>query len=95
MEIVLQLSFGLARFLQGDASRDEAGPAIDELERALEELGISVRPVHPNAQDAELETYFTVDADGPSRTDEICRRLNAVEGVSAYAKTAAEAPESM
>jgi hypothetical protein len=68
----------------------EKGPHTEsssELVRRAGDLGLSLKPVHPNTPDAELQTYFHVSVDNPDSVSHVLtqfRSANAVE--AAYVK---------
>lgn len=76
MLVSLQLTDEAARALTTPSLRD-AHP----LARLASELGIVLRPVHPGAFDALLQTFFVAEVPDGNRGDEIVQRLRAAPDV--------------
>lgn len=90
MEIVVQLSQGAAAEL---ARETEASAGAEQSVPGLEDLGLSLEPMHPGESDPALASYFTVevpDADAADRALGALRRSDAVE--AAYVKPSSEPP---
>jgi hypothetical protein len=85
MQVIVQVEPTTARVLHGaaPATRDEDG----ELIRTVEELAITLEPLHPGTTDPVLRTFFMFqmpDSDSAARAAERLRQCRAVE--AAYAK---------
>jgi hypothetical protein len=75
--------------------RPEAGPAeVDGIRARMEQLGVELRPVHPDADDPVLASFYTVDApDDRELANGVLAALRESDGVdAAYVKPAAEPP---
>jgi hypothetical protein len=89
-EVSVQLRPDVARALQG------LGPPVapaQELAQTADSLGISLRPVHPGAEDPLLLRHFTIDVRDSEAAERVAaelRKSSAVEG--AFRKPAAEPP---
>ena len=70
-----------------------ASPAVEELLRATQELGVAIRPMHPTTQDPELASFFRADEPDRQAAQIVINRLRGVRGVSAaYAKPMGSPP---
>lgn len=90
MEIVVQLNQGAAT---ERARKTEASSRPEQSLPGLEDLGLSLEPMHPGESDPALAAYFTVevpDADAADRAIGALRRSDLVE--AAYMKPSAEPP---
>ena len=90
MEIVVQLNRAAAAKLVRKA---ETSPGSEQPLPGLEDLGLSLEPMHPGESDPALASYFTVevpDADTADRALGALRRSDVVE--AAYMKPSAEPP---
>jgi hypothetical protein len=70
-----------------------APPALQQVLRILDELGLTLTPIHPGATDPLLAPYFIVevrDADQAGQVIERLRQIPAVE--AAYVKPPDELP---
>ena len=68
-------------------------PAATEVLRAAEELGATLRPMHPGVRDPELSTYFFVEVPDQPTAGRIISRLQNCDAVeSAYVKPPDEMP---
>lgn len=76
-------------FRSGRAS----GQDVAQLRRVLAELGISLRPQHPDIDDPELARYFVGEVRGRDDGAHVAAALTALRAVTAaYAKPTAELP---
>lgn len=76
-------------FRSGRAS----GQDVAQLWRVLAELGISLRPQHPDIDDPELARYFVGEVRGRDDGARVVAALTALRAVTAaYAKPTAELP---
>ena len=84
MQVTVQVSSAAARGLHGKVP---ATPESLGLQQLTAELGIRLRPQHPESHDPTLQTYFVAEIpDGPAG-DRIVERLRPAPGVSgAYVK---------
>jgi hypothetical protein len=63
-----------------------SGDDVDAVIAAAAEVGITLRPLHPGAEDAELGSWYTA-GEGDAEDTIMVRTLRALPGVlSAYAK---------
>ena len=64
-----------------------------ELLRVLQELGLTLHPIHPGIDDADLMRYFALQAPDAARGEEASRRLRQCSAIeAAYVKPPAEPP---
>jgi hypothetical protein len=91
VQISVQVQPDLAAAVHG---RESPTAEVDDLNRSLEELGLSLQPVHPGADDPLLAPYFTVevpdDEELAVRVLAVLEESGAVE--AAYVKPPAEPP---
>jgi hypothetical protein len=90
LELTVRLKPTAAAALTGEA---QPNSETEPLARVLEDLGLSLEPMHPGESDPALSSYFTTEVADPQtaeRAAEALGRLDAVEG--AYTKPAAELP---
>jgi hypothetical protein len=89
LEIVVQLNRSAAAELSDEQG---ASPRQRQLVPELEDLALSLDPMHPGAGDPALSSYFTVEVPDAEaeRAVETLQRSDAVE--AAYMKPAAEPP---
>ena len=85
MQVIVQVEPTTARVLHeaAPAARDEDGEMI----RTVQELGITLEPLHPGTTDPVLRTFFMFhlpESDTAARAAERLRQCHAVE--AAYAK---------
>lgn len=81
MEVKLYLTRAAAAGLRGEAP---ATPEVAELNAALGELGLTLRPAHPGVEEPLLATEYTGRVDGMeagARVVERLRRCAAVDSV--------------
>ena len=84
MEVTVYLRPEVARGLGGDQS---ATPAVSELARAVEELGIGPLPPSAAAEDGRPATAIAVEVPDLAAAERVVARLRRVEGVvAAYVK---------
>jgi hypothetical protein len=63
-----------------------SGDDVESVVAAAAEVGITLRPLHPGVQDAELSTWYTA-GEGDAEDTIMVRTLRALPGVlGAYAK---------
>ena len=90
MQVVIQVTPELARPLH------QLGPPTEESEalvRTVESFGLALEPMHPGADDAELQTYFLVDLQDQQTAQELLQRLQQMSGIeAAYLKPPDESP---
>jgi hypothetical protein len=90
MKITVHLSPDVAEQLQRGSAETAAA---DELITAATELGVELRPMHPNAADAALRATFVVDVKDAALAGEVVSRLQALPATrAAYIKPAPEMP---
>ena len=95
MKAVIQLRDDVARLMQGevglDRSTDQCAKIKQDLDSELVRLGVSLRPMHPGAEDAELARYFTLSGTVSMEDERILATLRNLEAVTAaYIKPEAE-----
>ena len=95
METVIQLRSDVAKAMQGTVDVGEAAgelwKATRDLEQELDRLGVSLEPVHPGTQDAELARYFTLSETPEFDPERILAPLRGLEAVTAaYVKPQAQ-----
>lgn len=89
MEVVVQLSPGATAAFAHEA---EEGPR-EKLVPELEELGLSLTPMHPGESDPRLASYFTVEVTDAKAADQAIDALLQSDAVeAAYVKPRAEPP---
>jgi hypothetical protein len=57
--------------------------ASGELSQVVDELGASLEPMHPGAEDPLLAPYFTVEVPDPATAERMIARLKNCEAVEA------------
>jgi hypothetical protein len=73
--------------------RKPSSKQSEKLQRVLNELGISLQPVHPGIEDPILIPFFEIEISDTSSGQQIIERLNELESVeAAYIKPRDEAP---
>ncbi len=78
--------------LASDSSRRPEQDAA-ELLRLMRELGLTLEPMHPLAEEPELQTYFTVEVPDAQMAEPIAQRLRGCAAVeAAYLKPMDELP---
>lgn len=89
MTVSVQVAADVARTLHGQAP---ASDSSRELSLALDELGVTLTPVYPGAEDRTLE-WFTIDVSDPVTAARVVSRLQGLAGVAtAYFKPPDEMP---
>ena len=89
MRVTLQISPEAARKLHRG---EHSTPATREIAEAASGMGVSLEPMHPGVEDAELAQYFTVQVPDTTTAEEVINRLRSCEAVeAAYLKP----PETM
>jgi hypothetical protein len=89
VEIVVKLRPDVAAAMQSGTTE----PAEAELRKTLDDLGVSLEPVHPGFDDSLLAPYFRVEVDDPEAADRVITSLQQSEVVeAAYVKPADEPP---
>jgi hypothetical protein len=90
MQVIIRIRPELARTVH---QRQPATPAAEELFQAVEELGVTLKPMHPGESDSHLVGYFTVEVSDASTAQRVVERLQQCEAVeSAYLKPPDELP---
>lgn len=90
MQITIQLDPAAAHWLQ---HRGQATPDTQELNRIAEQLGVVLRPIHPETINPELGRHFTVEAaDLPTAEGMIARLRQSKAVEAAYLKPRDAAP---
>ena len=88
MVVTVQVTPDVARVLQ---NQSEPIPASKELIIVLEELDITLEPIHPGTRDPLLIIFFTVDVADSDSAEVVINRLLESEAVeAAYLKPPAE-----
>ena len=88
MVVTVQVTPDVARVLH---NQSEPIPASKELIIALEELDITLEPIHPGTQDPLLIIFFTVEVADSDTAEAVINRLLESEAVeAAYLKPPAE-----
>lgn len=88
MEIVVQLNHEAAAEI---ARHEEKSP--EQALPGLDELGVTLKPMHPGESDPALATYFTVDVSDAAAADRAIGALRDHDAVeAAYVKPAEEPP---
>jgi hypothetical protein len=90
LEITVQLKPEAAAGFTHDA---QPTPETEQLARSLEDLGLSLEPMHPGQGDPTLASYFTIEVPDNTTAERaltVLRGRDAVE--AAYVKPPAEHP---
>ena len=88
MIVTVQVTLEVARVLQ---NQSEPTPSSEELISVLEELEITLEPIHPDTGDPLLVTFFTVDVLDSDTAEKVINRLLLSEAIeAAYLKPPAE-----
>ena len=88
MVVTVQVTLEVARVLQ---NQSEPTPSSEELISVLEELKITLEPIHPDTEDPLLVTFFTVDVLDSDTAEKVINRLLLSEAIeAAYLKPPAE-----
>ena len=72
-------------------------PATDELielENYLKDLGVALKPIHPNVDDVELMRYFVIAVDNLTRAEKIRTLLGQCKAIEAAYIKPPEKPAS-
>ena len=81
VDIVVRLRPDIASLFHGDG--DQAAVEVMEVTAVLRRFGVDLKPQHPGASDAELQSYFTISgvasAAEAERIAAALRKLEAVE----------------
>lgn len=78
--------------IASDSSRRTDTDAA-ELLRLTRELGITLEPMHPQAEEPELQIYFTVEVPDAQTAERVVKRLRGCAAVeAAYLKPMDELP---
>jgi hypothetical protein len=90
MKITVRLKMAEALAFQ----RDKAStPVLQEILQTLDELGLTLTPIHPGAADPLLAPYFTVKVRDVDRIEQVIERLRQFSAVeAAYVKPPADLP---
>jgi hypothetical protein len=89
MDITIKLRADAARSLRSGQASTEAS----ELQQLTTQLGVSLRSVHPRAEDPLLASYFQIEVPDEATANKVIdalRKSSAVEG--AYIKPKDELP---
>ena len=90
IQIILVVSMDVARALH---QRGPATAEAEELSRAVEALGATLKSMHPGVEDPGLMKYFIVEAPDPATTQHTIDRLRQLKVVeAAYLKPPDELP---
>ena len=88
MVVTVQVTLEAARVLQ---NQSDPTPSSEELIAVLEELEISLEPLHPGTGDPVLITFFTVDVVDADMAEKVINQLLKSDAVeAAYLKPPAE-----
>ena len=88
MVVTVQVKPDVARVLQ---NQSDPTPSSEELIAVLEELEISLEPLHPGTGDPVLITFFTVDVVDADMAEKVINQLLQSDAVeAAYLKPPAE-----
>jgi hypothetical protein len=79
MEITVQI----APELSAAVHQDRGTRGAPDVEALADELGFSLRPLHPGTDDAALRSYFIVDVPDPTTAERVLARLRATPAVTA------------
>jgi len=95
MEAVIQLRTDVAKLMRSGGVSDERADQLvrlkEELDKELARLGVSLRPMHPGAEDAESIRYFLLSGISELGKEEVLPTLRGLEAVTAaYVKPEAE-----
>ena len=72
---------------------DLFSPETQELAQILHELGVELRPTHPDTQDLDLSAWFETDAPDLATAERIASKLQRNSAVkAAYVKPPEETP---
>jgi hypothetical protein len=80
MLITLKVDPGDALALHAKAPATESS---SDLVKRARDLGLSLRPVHPNTSDPTLQPYFQVQVDDPEFVDHVLSELRSADAVKA------------
>jgi hypothetical protein len=90
MKVIIQVSADVARALR---QRSPPIAESEELLRIIETLGLRLEPMHHDADDPNLQTYFTVEVQDQATAQRVIDRLQQLEGIeAAYVKPPDELP---
>lgn len=90
MQVTVRVSANVARALRRRGAPDTESQC---LARTIESLGLKLEPLHTDANDPVLQTYFTVSVPDQAAAQRLIERLNQSAGVDAvYLKPADELP---
>ena len=78
IEVSVQLSLDVARVLHKQAPSTEAS---EDLARLMEDLGQTLEPIHPGADDVWLIPFFRVWVPDQSTADKVIAALSESEAV--------------
>ena len=89
-EVILRVQPEVAQVLHhGQSPTNQSA----ELLRVVQELGLSLQPIHPGIDDAELMRYFALQVPNSALGEEVSRRLRQCSAIdAAYVKPQAEPP---
>lgn len=90
IEITVQLSTEVARTLRCGSTRDLESEALLQ---ALGAYGVALQPLHPDAEDPLLTSYYTVSVPDAATADQLLAELRQSVAVeAAYIKPMDEPP---
>jgi hypothetical protein len=90
MHVTLRVLPGVARTLH---HKQRLSVESEELVQASKELGLTLEPVHPGVEDAELMRYFAVEVPNLAVSEKVIRRLRQCAAIdAAYVKPPDELP---
>ncbi len=90
MQITVQVSADVARALnqQGTPNADSQA-----LLRTIETLGLTLKPMHPDTDDPNLQNYFTVEVQDAATAQRVADQLRQSDAIkAAYVKPPDELP---
>jgi hypothetical protein len=91
MDVIVQIEPATAHALHGG---NPTTSAVNELHRAMHDLGLRLEPLHPGTTDPYLAPYFVVVAPDPAAATRAAERLLRCQAVTAaYVKPPDALPE--
>ena len=91
MKVTVQVKQDASR--KSRKTKRSRAAAPKELLRAARELGVDLRPMHPDEDDPELASYFTADVADANEAARVAERLRGLDVTeAAYVKPEEEMP---
>lgn len=90
VQVTVQVSVGVASALH---QRSPPTAESEELSRIIKTFGLALEPMHRNADDPNLQSYFTVEVPDQATVQRMIHRLQQSKAVkAAYVKPHDELP---